>query len=419
MAYCEKCGHQNNGDALFCSACGAPLKGADENAKVPPRWERIHLQREDDTSRDDTPPRREKSAGVWSDMIAKKEKAEKEFEKQQSEKKKKKGGCLRHILGWIIGLGVFFVLWTLLVKACSDEEDGGKEIQDPAKFERVMSQSSVDSLQAAIGFPQTTDDVAPLGGDYKVRTHGVAITVSLEPAQNGKVVGNAAMKLGSRSKFKGVYAYCGNSIYGIYENEEEIGGNPRNYFFARPDRESILMIDDGKHYTLERTVPFKGSGTNTLLSRDYEKCKDEASMAAIIKKEGFPETYEDNAPQFGTYYYKVEMNGETHSVGFQFEPYEGENKMIVARTTYLADEKPMARGFVGYCGFSIYASFLKEMDWKPFDEDDIELDRPHTNDYFYANPDGSISLYFDGSEKIRMKLGEVEIVDLAKLKESS
>jgi hypothetical protein len=59
---------------------------------------------------------------------------------------------------------------------------------------------------------------------------------------------------------------------------------------------------------------------------------------------------------------------------------------------------------------------MKEMDRKPYEDDDIDLDRPHTNDYFYANPDGSISLYFDGSEKIRMKLGNVETVKLDDLR---
>lgn len=347
-------------------------------------------------------------------MVEKKKKAEKRSERQQSEKKKKKGGCLKQLLGWLIGLGVFFGLWIVLVKACSDDEGDVKDNQDATKYERIMSQASVDSLQAAIGFPQTTDDVAPLGGDYDVMARGYAVTVSLQPAQNGKVVGKAEMKLGGRSKVKGVYAYCGNSIYGIYENEEEIGGKARNYFFARPDRKSIMMIDGGQ-FILERKEPpvaKKGSSTNTLLSRDYEKCKDEASMAKIIKDEGFPETFKDHDLQFGTYNYKAAMKGETHSASYQLEPYEGENKMIVAKISCFADGKLSMRGFVGYCGFNIYAVFVKEMDEEPYEDDRIRLNSPNTRDYFFANPDGSFSLYFDGSEKIRMKLGDVETIKL-------
>jgi len=415
MAYCGKCGHQNNDDALFCGGCGAPLKMADDNRPDPPRWERIHLQREGTPGKKEgTTPRREKGAGIWTEMAAKKKKAEEQPEKKRPEKKKG-GGCLRHLLGWVIGLAVFFVLWVVLVKACSNEEGGGgKDDQDPAKFERIMSQASVDSLQTAIGFPKTTDDVAPLAGDYHVTAQGYEVTVSLEPAPNGKVVGKAEMKLNGRSKVKGVYAYCGNSIYGIYEYEEDVGGKARNYFYAQPDRKSIMMIDGGEYILKrkeEKPVAKKGNGTKTLLSGDYEKCKAEASMASIIKEQGFPETYNDQDLEFGTYSYKAELKGETHSMSYQLKPYEGENKMIVATISVLADGKEVMKGFVGYCGFSIYAAFLKELyKENPYEDDRIRLDSPYTNDYIYANSDGSMSLYFDGSEKIRMKLGEVETI---------
>ena len=127
MAYCGKCGHQNNDDALFCGGCGAPLKKADDNRPDPPHWERIHLQREGAPRKEEgTTPRREKGAGIWAEMAAKKKKAEEQPEKKQP-KKKKGGGCLRHLLGWVIGLAVFFVLCVALVKACSDEEGGGEK----------------------------------------------------------------------------------------------------------------------------------------------------------------------------------------------------------------------------------------------------------------------------------------------------
>lgn len=241
MAYCGKCGHQNNDDALFCGGCGAPLKEADDKPSAPPRWEPRHLQREKQTLEAQTSERQP---------------SEKQpSEKPTSEKTEKKGGCLRHILGWIIGLAVFFVLWGALVKACSDEESGGeKDDQDPTKFERIMSQASADSLQSAIGFPHTTDDVAPLAGDYDVTAQGYVVTVSLEPAPNGKVVGKVEMKLDGRSKVKGVYAYCGNRIYGIYENEEDVDGKARNYFYVFEDRKSIMMID-GEEYILKRKEP--------------------------------------------------------------------------------------------------------------------------------------------------------------------
>jgi hypothetical protein len=264
MAYCGKCGHQNNDDALFCGGCGAPLKKADDNRPDPPRWERIHLQREgaprkeEGTTprRESTPPRRERSGGVWGDMAERRRKAG-QPEKQEPEKKKKKGGCLRRLLLWTVGIMVALVgaLWLFAKYIDGDSGDGGeKDDQNPATFERIMSPAAVDSLVEARGFPKTTDDVAPLAGDYDVTAQGYVVTVSLEPAPNGKVVGKVEMKLDGRSKVKGVYAYCGNRIYGIYENEEDVGGKARNYFYVFEDRKSIMMID-GEEYILKRKEP--------------------------------------------------------------------------------------------------------------------------------------------------------------------
>ena len=380
----------------------------------PPKWERIQLHREG------TPPPRKRTAGAWKEIGDRKAKGGEPLKStnKPQQPKDKGNGCLKRLLWWTAGIILLLIVLIWAFSKCSggDGGDNGdeKDTQDPTKFERIMSQTSIDSLQETIGFPKATDDVAPLAGDYEVTAQNFPICVSLQPAQDGKVVGKAQVKLAGRTKVKGVYVYCGNSIYGIYEDEEDIGGKAHNYFYALEDRKSIMMIDGGE-YILKRKevkpVAKKGNGTNTLLSGDYEKCKAEASMASIIKEQGFPETYNDQDLEFGTYSFKAEVKGETHSMSYQLKPYEGENKMIVATISVLTDGKEVMKGFVGYCGFSIYAAFLKELDKEdPYEDDRIRLDSPYTNDYIYANPDGSMSLYFDGSEKIRMKLGEVETV---------
>ena len=392
MAYCGKCGHQNNDDALFCGGCGAPLKKAEDNRPDPPHWERIHLQREGAPRKEEgTTPRREKGAGIWAEMAAKKKKAEEQPEKKQP-KKKKGGGCLRHLLGWVIGLAVFFVLCVALVKACSDEEGGGgKDDQDPTKFERIMSQASADSLQAAIGFPQTTDDVAPLAGDYHVTAQGYEVTVSLEPAPNGKVVGKAEMKLNGRSKVKGVYAYCGNSIYGIYENEEDVGGKARNYFYAQPDRKSIMMIDGGEYILQRKEEKPAEKASEGLLSKDYERCFDDARFEKLRNRHKFPISTIDASIQSGTYEAVMEKQGIKVTIILKIEPVDSDNRQIIGCATMTGkvegQEERSQEMILTYAGYSTYAIYEKE-------EDIGDLDAM----VLFASPDGKTLEVYDHGE---------------------
>ena len=110
-------------------------------------------------------------------------------------------------------------------------EDNDYDSQDANKFVRMMSPASLDSLVQADGFPATKEDVAPLKGDYEVTVERMVINLILQPDQHGMIVGKAKMKLGGRTRMEGVYAYCGNSIYAIYEDEEGVGGKPHNCFY--------------------------------------------------------------------------------------------------------------------------------------------------------------------------------------------
>ena len=342
-------------------------------------------------------------------MVAKKQKAGK-----QPPRNAKKKGCLTGLFGWIIAIIVIGVIAVWGFKKCSGGND--EDRQDPKTFERIMSQASADSLATAIGFPEATKEVAPRAGEYEVVADNTPIKIILQPDQKGKVVGRANFLIGRTAREWGFYSYCGNNIYAIYEDEEDIGGEPRNYFFAMPDSDAIMIIDDGK-YVLKRKdlpKPIEGRGKGTLLSRDYLKCMDEAMATASIKKEGFPDTFEDHAPEFGTYALKVEKGGETHTVEVKLEPYEGKNQMIVAKITMLGDGKEGLWAYVGYCGFSVYALYSWEKADKPRDEYDVELNKT-THDFFYANEDGkSISMYDRGKEVMKLSKDNVETVKVDK-----
>ena len=405
MVYCGKCGHQNNDDALFCGGCGAPLKKADDNRPDPPRWERIHLQREGAPEKEEgTTPRREKGASIWAEMAERRRKAG-QPEKQEPEKKKKKGGCLRRLLLWTVGIMVALVGALWLFAKYIDGDGGEKDDQNPATFERIMSPAAVDSLVEARGFPKTTDDVAPLAGDYVGEAQGYIINIILKPKLDGKMVGKVVMKANGHPVVRdGVYCYCGNSIYATYKYDTHVERNKvQNYFYAMPDRKSIMMIDGGQ-YILKRKDPppvHKGQGSGTLLSRAHTLCLSEAGLTSANEEHEYPIKDENNTIQYGTYTTQLEAKGEMHTLTYVFEPYEGENMLILAKVTAHADDdfSNIQKTFIGYCGHSIYAMYN-------CDEEDIEFEKKPLC-LFYANSDGkSFSIFDKGKLFMEFKLAK-------------
>ncbi len=343
MAYCSNCGENNPEGARFCCVCGAKMMGGTEDDRQsPPRWERITLHREDTSRREGTtPPRKARN------------------------KPAKKKGCGKSVL-------IIVVVMVLLICGIASLMDGSfgggtdddKDKQNVTTFERVMSQASVDSLVGAQGFPKTTDDVAPLGGDYEVVAQGYVVTVSLEPAQNGKVVGKAEMKLAGRSKVKGVYAYCGNSIYGIYENEENVGGKARNYFYAQPDRKSIMMIDGGEYILERKEVKPVEKASEGLLSKDYERSFDDARFEKLRERHKFPLSTVDVSLQSGAYETIMEKQGMKVTVILEIEPVNSDNRQIIGRATMVGkvegQEERSQPLIITYAGYSTYAMYEKE-----------------------------------------------------------
>lgn len=421
MAYCGQCGTKNPDGAKFCSNCGAPLE-APATATL-----KEESRRQESTERENPFLNRiRKDRGNGKVSARTQENQESKSRRgfvEPPKKKSSQGGSLKKLLPWIGGIVVVLGLLLWGIGSCLGNPDGGgdnedeNDKQDVSRFEKIMSPESVDSLTKAKGFPQTTEDVAPLGGKYIVSADGYNIDVTLEPAQNGKIVGKVKMSAnGYKAVRDGVYCYCGNSMYAIYKYEDHIERNKvHGYFYAFPDRKSIMMID-GEQYTLKRQDPpptIKGKGDG-LLSRDYRKCMDEAMATAMAKKEGFPETFEDNTAPFGSYTFKAVKGSQTGEI--KLEPYDGDNKMIVAKMTMISDGKEAAKGYVGYCGFSIYAMYMESIrDYKDEEdyvqEKDIELNKT-THDFFFANADGSISLYDKGKEVIRIKAGEVTTINI-------
>mgnify|MGYP007013872284 CR=1 FL=1 len=189
-----------------------------------------------------------------------------------------------------------------------------------------------------------------------------------------------------------------------------------------PDHETI----EYKNGSIDITVTYKGplegqdgsdgsdgsgGSGDASVSSSMTKCMDKEQLASVIDNEGFPETSENHAFEYGTYLFKASMGDETHTMGIRLEQYDGNNELIVAKMSMEADGKDTYRGFVGYCGSSIYAIYMKDVDTAPYEDSDIRMNKP-TSDFFYANSDGSISMYVDGKEKVRLRQGEMVTVDM-------
>ena len=295
--------------------------------------------------------------------------AEKRKNAEKQPEKKKKKGCLKRILWWMVGflVVIFASLWA--IGKCSEEgTDGETDNQDPTTFERVMSQASVDSLVAAQGFPKTNDDVAPLAGDYEVTAQGYAIMVTLTPAQDGKVVGKVIMKAGDHTAVSdGVYCYCGNSMYAIYKYDTDVEKNKvRNYFYAMPDRKSIMMID-GDEYILKRkeVKPVKKASSG-LLSKDYERSFDDARFEKLRNRHEFPISTVDVSLQPGEYTTHLEKDGVKGDVYLKIEPNESDNKQIIGRAEFGARVEGKGENSqsltVTYAGNSVYALYPEDME---------------------------------------------------------
>lgn len=422
MAYCVKCGQKNPDGAAFCSACGARLQMNDtpeENPASQPGSFRVNIPH-----RDGTPPRRESAPPAqdrWRSR-ANERKRDKEsdnaYDANQANRNKggKVGGCLKRMLMWGVGLIVVLsaIAWGVSKCGSGNGQDGNKgKTDDMTNIERIMSKSALDSLMEKKGnFEKDNGDVIPRPGRYEGKAAGQPIFFDVMPEPNGKILGKVHVEMDGETIRDCVYAYCGNGIYALYFGES-IYEDPDEFFQALPDHETI----DYKNGYTGITVTYKGplgaqeGSDNASVSNNITKCMDEERLASVIRKEGFPETNENYALKYGTYNFKASKGSETHTMSFRLERYDGSNNLIAAKMSMLADNKEVSRGYVGYCGSCIYALYMREIDTDPYEDDDIKMNK-HTNDYFYANSDGSISMYFDGKEKIRLKQGEMETVDL-------
>ena len=217
------------------------------------------------------------------------------------------------------------------------------------------------------------------------------IAVSLQPAQNGKVVGKAKIKLAGHTKVDGVYAYCGNSIYGIYEDEEDIGGKARNYFYALEDRKSIMMIDGGEYILKRKEVKPVKKASKGLLSKEYERSFDDERFERLRERHKFPHSTIDVSIENGTYETVKEDKGIKYFIFLEIESVNSDNKQIIGRVTMggrvEGQEERRQDLVLTYAGYSTYAVYEKE-------EDIGDLDAMA----LFASPDGKTLDVYDHGE---------------------
>lgn len=448
MAYCGQCGQKNPDGAAFCSACGAKLQMSDtpeENPASRPGSFRVNIPHRDGTPprRETAPPRREAAPpaqdrwpGSSSEHRPNREPDNANGTNRAGRNKGGKvGGCLKRMLLWVIGLIVVAAVFGLGVSKCkSGDGQGGNgdkgNNDDMSNIEQVMTKSALDSLmEKNSSFEKDNGDVVPRPGRYEGKAMGQRITFDVKPEQNGKILGKVHVEMDGETIRDCIYAYCGNGIYSMYFGEA-IYDEPYEYFQALPDHETISYKNGYTDITVTYQGPIKGqedsgdtseSYTESVESREdsgdgsaisnITKCIGEERLASIIQREGFPETNENHALKYGTYNVIASKGGKPHRMSIRLERYYGSNQLIVAKVSWLGDGKEIYRGYVGYCGSSIYALYLKDADVTPYKEEDIKMNES-TADYIYANSDGSISMYWDGKEQLRLRQGENAAVEL-------
>lgn len=452
MAFCGQCGQKNPDGAAFCSACGAKLRVVEtpvaENAprennqpresvkprETPHQRERVILHKEGTPPpRHEQPrpprygqpqqprheqmrppryeqpqqPRYEQPQQPRYEQTRPPQQPRYEQQPLHSsnrgfEKPAKKGGtmggCLKKLLLWIIGIivvigGILYAIGSWF--GDTDGGDGGEENdnQKPSQFERVMDRQQVEALVEAQGFPTTTKDVAPLGGEYVGSVKGWTITVTLKPEQNGKIVGRVKQDAnGYTAVSDGVYCYCGNSIYAVYKDESYMEeGKVQNYFYAQPDRKSIMMID-GDTCILKRKEVIRGEKAKSgLLNKDYERSFDDEDLVRLCTQNGIPTTPRDVSLQPGTYKGSMDLNGVTGNITFKVEDVSGENKKIVGKVEMIGEAMGQTASqdlILTYAGHSVYVAFLTEN----------KIGRMSDAMPLYVNPDGKTLNLYDKNE---------------------
>jgi len=205
MDYCEKCGAQNPDNSKFCYACG---------------------------------------------------------EKMQGKPKPVKKGCGKSAMFLLVIVVVVIALFIWGIASLTGGSGGGGngtgndgDQQETAKFERVMSERSVDSLTTANRFKKDNGDVVPKAGRYEGISFGEKVYFDVVLAQNGTIVGKVYVEMGGSAIRDNIFAYCGNGIYALY-NGERIYDNPDEYFQALADHETI----DWKGVIVTYTGPVPSEG---------------------------------------------------------------------------------------------------------------------------------------------------------------
>lgn len=252
MAFCGKCGQKNPDGAAFCSACGAPLTTVNNGT------ERIILHK------DGTPPpprverptqEKEKNRNPWEGNLKNRE-TEQPHRNRGFEKPVKKGGtfggCLKKLLLWFIGIVVLLGLLLWGIGSCLGDSDGGggsERGNDQIPYERVLSESALQSLIEKKNFEKNNGDVAVRAGRYVGKASGETITFDVTPAANSSLAGKINVMMGGETIRTCVFAYCGNGIYAMY-NGESIYDDPDEYFQALPDHETITWANGYSDITL-------------------------------------------------------------------------------------------------------------------------------------------------------------------------
>jgi len=227
---------------------------------IPPKWnanstrsQKVILYKEDTKTGTNPSQLRRMTPQKMKEM---KQNSQKPTKKAKTKKKHtKRNVLLVFILLLLVGGGI--AAWQLgLLKGFGiggSSSDGDDLLSYSPDYECIVDEDEIDDIVEKYGFPETTKDNSPLFGTYSgdLDEAGVSITLDVPDGDDDRIVAVYYATVDDVDSPKGVCCYCGNSIYAVYQNADDVGGSPNFYFFAKSDGHTICFSDNENWIEME------------------------------------------------------------------------------------------------------------------------------------------------------------------------
>ena len=168
-------------------------------------------------------------------------------------KKKKKRRFSWHTLTMFIGLATMLgsAGWWVYDKFFANSKDNNGEtlLTYTEDYERVMDDDELEELIEKLNLPESDDDVSPFFGTYSYKTDdggGFDMIFEHPDGDDNRVLARYKALIDGELEAEGIVCYLGNSIFGCFKDEKQIGKKPLTYFYAKKEGKRICITNGKK-----------------------------------------------------------------------------------------------------------------------------------------------------------------------------